>query len=341
MLRLHPSLRRSCERALLATFAVIAIAAPRAAHAQPAPADADVAEGRLHFDRGVLLFDQGDHDGALAEFQRAWELSRRPSVLFNVATTSRMLRRYGDAIEAYRRLRAEATLTASDRQRAERELRELEQLAARVRVTVDPPDAALLVDGRRHPVGVDIVVGPGTHRAEATREDFHPAVEQITIASGETRALHLALRPVRATAAVASARATPGSAGPPTSPTDDGRPSSPARTLAWVAGGAAVAMFGGGAIALAVREGAVERFNDDARCLPDNGMTRSQNCAADEATAGTASTLAWAGFVAGGALAITSAVLFLAAPRERPGATARLRCGVDLANVGAICGGTF
>lgn len=163
---------------------------------QPAPTEADLSAAREHFDRGIRLFDQGDNDGALAEFQRAWELSRRPSVLFNIAATNQALRRYGDAIAALERFLAEAPAEPRRQRRdAEHTLEELRQLIAHVRVVLDPEDATLVLDGRVQPTRTDLIVGPGTHRIQASRDGHRSLTEEFTIASGVTREIHLALQP--------------------------------------------------------------------------------------------------------------------------------------------------
>lgn len=162
---------------------------------QPAPTEADLAAAREHFDRGIRLFDQSDNDGALAEFQRAWELSRRPSVLFNIAATNQAMRRYGEAIAALQRFLADAPPEPRRQRRdAEHTLEELQQLIAHVRVVLDPEDATLLLDGRVQPTRSDLIVGPGTHRIQASRDGYRTLTEEFTIASGVTREIHLALQ---------------------------------------------------------------------------------------------------------------------------------------------------
>lgn len=175
-----------------------------------------------------------------------------------------------------------------------------------------------------------------------TREGFNSATEEFTLASGETRALRLSLRPIGPVAPADNARplvaVDPGAAATPAS---DGQAGRAMRTMAWVAAGGALVMLGGATAAVAVREGAVGRFNDDVRCLPDNGLTRAQNCHDDEAAAETAGALAWVGFAAGGALAVTSAVLFLMAPGGHRESARRMRCGAGPGLIGVACGATF
>ncbi len=116
--------------------------------------------------RGALR--RGNHDGALIEFQRAWELSQRASVLFNIAAACQALHRYADAIEALERFLANST-DIRQRRHAQRTLTELRSLIAFVRINTTPADATLNLDGHTQSANGELTVGPGTHRVEAAR----------------------------------------------------------------------------------------------------------------------------------------------------------------------------
>lgn len=76
---------------------------PLSAHAQ----DSDDARARTHFEAGRLHFEEGAYDRARDEFARAWELSRRPPLLINLATVEERLAMYESAagrLNAYLRL---------------------------------------------------------------------------------------------------------------------------------------------------------------------------------------------------------------------------------------------
>ena len=130
-------------------WAIVALAiglhgVTRAASAQSDPLE----EARVHFERAVGLFEAGDLRAALAEFERAYALSSRPSLLYNLGATHQALHEYPEAIDTLRRFLA-ATEGQRTRQRteAERALRELEGLMARVHVVCDPPTATVTLDG--------------------------------------------------------------------------------------------------------------------------------------------------------------------------------------------------
>jgi tetratricopeptide (TPR) repeat protein len=95
--------RRRLRSALLAghlTFSTLssAFGAP--------PDDATRAEARLRFDRGLTLFNQGDNQGALAEFQRAFELTGNVTVLYNIARVQATAGEPVAAVETLERLLA-------------------------------------------------------------------------------------------------------------------------------------------------------------------------------------------------------------------------------------------
>lgn len=193
-------------RTLLARTALtISLAATAAANAQvpsgapaasaAAPSGAALREARQRFQRGLRLYDTHDYEGALAEFVRAYDLSHRSSVLFNLSATYRALHRYPEAVDALRRFVAQPGVTRRQRATATRALGELESLLAHVHLEVTPAEATLLLDGNAARVG-DVAVGPGTHLVEASREGFLPAHVDVVVASGETRTVSLTLDPV-------------------------------------------------------------------------------------------------------------------------------------------------
>ncbi|HET6416888.1 MAG TPA: tetratricopeptide repeat protein [Polyangiales bacterium] len=63
--------------------------------------DARIAEAKKAFSIGTQAYADGEFDTALASFQRAYELTGSPDLLFNVATVSDRMRRDEEALEAY------------------------------------------------------------------------------------------------------------------------------------------------------------------------------------------------------------------------------------------------
>ncbi len=84
----------------------LALAIAPAVHAQDDDAGMD-AEARALFQAGDVAFREGRFESALGYFQRAYELSRRPGLLYNLGATADRLRRDADAARWFRQYLAE------------------------------------------------------------------------------------------------------------------------------------------------------------------------------------------------------------------------------------------
>jgi tetratricopeptide (TPR) repeat protein len=73
------------------------------AHAQAG----EDAEAHALFEAGEVAFGDGRYENALDYFQRSYELSRRPLLLYNIGAASDRLRRDADAIAAFEQYLAE------------------------------------------------------------------------------------------------------------------------------------------------------------------------------------------------------------------------------------------
>ncbi len=83
----------------LAVLAPLGLGLTRTASAQDAP----VEEARGLFEAGRAAFDAGRYEEALGYFERSYELSEAPELLYNIGHTAERLRRDERAIEAFER----------------------------------------------------------------------------------------------------------------------------------------------------------------------------------------------------------------------------------------------
>jgi len=123
--------RRAAALPIGAALALIALGAR--AEAQPSEAE------RL-YQEGQEAYDEERYDAALAMWQRSYELSQRPALLFNVAQAYRLRDEAGDcarAVESYRRF-LQLARDSPRRATAEGWVRELEACA---KATPDEPSA--------------------------------------------------------------------------------------------------------------------------------------------------------------------------------------------------------
>lgn len=115
----------------------------------------------------------GDHARTLLLLERAYAIQPIPELLNNIGRTLEELGRYGEAIDAYRKVvgdpAAKAQLVELDRRR----LVELEPRLRSAWVLIDakPDDALVHVDGVEIPARREVEVEPGRHLVQLTRSD--------------------------------------------------------------------------------------------------------------------------------------------------------------------------
>ncbi|MBZ0237035.1 MAG: hypothetical protein K8M05_32195 [Deltaproteobacteria bacterium] len=104
----------------------------------------DPAEAVRLYDEGQAAFDAGTYDAALAAWQKSYELSREPGLLFNLAQAYRLRAAPGDctkAAETYRRFITQDPASAQ-RALAEAFAQDTERCAAAERSAAQPVAAA-------------------------------------------------------------------------------------------------------------------------------------------------------------------------------------------------------
>jgi len=188
----------NASRGTLALVLSTALALPVAHAAEPvAPASAPTTLGealtgqaRVEYDAARLLYQDRDFAGALVKFQRAYELSRDPRLLWNMAACEKNLRRYARMLRLIERYEKEAgtRLTDQERDEARQLVGTVKLLVSNVRIAVNQPDASVFIDGElvgKSPLAEPVLVDLGTHRIRVTKPGYEEAtlVQEITGAS--------------------------------------------------------------------------------------------------------------------------------------------------------------
>ena len=166
------------------------------------PADDRTELARRHFKNGVKLFQDKNYQGALAEFEAAYELKPGASSLQNVALSLKALFRYAEAARKLDLLLARhgSELSENDRKTVREAVDELNQLVGTIQLRVEPAAARVTIDGRsvsaaERAAGIRLDVGEHTIVAEAAGYDR--LVQVVRIPGGKTRLpVDLVLRPV-------------------------------------------------------------------------------------------------------------------------------------------------
>lgn len=170
------------------------------AHAQES--DARMAEARARFDPAVAIFEQGDYAGALAEFQRIYDLleghPRRFFVLYNVARCHEALFRYDTALDTYQRYLREGGVGTQYEQDTRQRISALEQRLATL-IVESNVSAEVWIDG--HLVGQapgPVRVTAGTHNVELRARGYAPGLQPLQIAARTQQTLSFSLDRVSA-----------------------------------------------------------------------------------------------------------------------------------------------
>lgn len=145
-------------------------------------------EARARFQHGTELFDEGNLEGALVEFEASFALRPVPVVLFNIAQTHKLLFNYREAIAAYRRY-----LTLGGEELAGARVAEvrttiarLERSMGRLAIECVPPGARVEIDGRAAGVAPlpELALAAGTRHVEVTVEGRVPIARDVELSAG-------------------------------------------------------------------------------------------------------------------------------------------------------------
>lgn len=175
--------------------------APAAPTTPPAPlSDTLTGEAKDAYEAGKLLYGDGDYAGAELKFQRAYELSHDPRLLWNMLVAEKNLRRYAHVEELiHRYLEAgSAALTESDRADAQALLEAIGPFIASVTVNVNQPDARVLVDdveAGRTPLAKPLRVDMGLRKLRVAKAGFKDFTLTQTFSGGTATAVDATLVP--------------------------------------------------------------------------------------------------------------------------------------------------
>src|SRR6188768_3340223 len=200
---------------LLVLLAITSTSALAAAEpAAPAAGSASATtEARERFQRGVSLYREGSFDAALAEFRRAYEIAPNYRILYNLAQVQverhdsvaaltlfgQYLQQGGNEIDAERRAQVERDMQSLRGRVADLTV---ESNVSGAQLTIDGIDAGTL------PLAGPIQVNSGVRQIALSKPGYQSASRTVTIAGAQPLKLNLALQPLDARAAEATAAAS-------------------------------------------------------------------------------------------------------------------------------------
>lgn len=207
-------MRRPLFALVIASFLAPTLA-PVLAFAQPKPGAAahtlrdDLPQAaRKDWDAANDLYDAQDFAGALVEFERAYDLSKDPRVLFNIAVCQKNLRHYAKAIHAFKHELAEGStkLDAKDTKEIQDAIALLAQYVSTLDIKANEDGVAISIDGEpsgKTPFDKPVEVDVGQHTVTAKKDGFkEPAAQSVSIARGVPAQLTFKLEPEKIKAIV-------------------------------------------------------------------------------------------------------------------------------------------
>lgn len=172
-----------------------AVAAPEGAPAEAkpgpdAPPSAEaLKEARVHYERGVALYSDGEFKLALIEFRRSYELAPSYKILFNIGQATLQLNSYAEALTALEQYLKDGgkEIPAARREQVEKDIVGLKARTAHVTVTTNVPDALIHLDDApplKSPV-TGLLIDAGTHRITVTKDGYVTQMRSVTLAPGD------------------------------------------------------------------------------------------------------------------------------------------------------------
>ena len=155
-----------------------------------------IEQARQRFAQATKLYKDGDFDAALIQFERAYELKPNYKVLYNIGQTYFQLRQYVEARDAMARYVAEGGDQIDPQRLAvvRQDLMDLEQRIAQLILTVNVPNAVVLVDGKKvgtTPLPGPIPVSEGQRTLSVEAPNRGVLHRLVRVAGGDRQTLHL------------------------------------------------------------------------------------------------------------------------------------------------------
>jgi hypothetical protein len=154
--------------------------------AEPTDGGSDeIAEGKRHFVQGVALYNDGNYNAALAEFEAASRAHHEPVVRYNVGLCQKGLFRYAESITSLRAYLDEAkALPPQRKSEVEQMIAEMTALLVDLPLAVTPPEATVIVDGRALKSSGPLSLAAGHHVLELSADGYKPLRREVELFAG-------------------------------------------------------------------------------------------------------------------------------------------------------------
>jgi hypothetical protein len=287
---------------------------------KPTPTEAQKAEARARYDRGLKLYDQGAFEAALVEMRRAYELAPAFKILYNLGLIHRQLNDHAASLDAFNQYLAEGGKKIDAKRHAEIEhhIADLKPLVATLTITVDVEGAEITIDDAvvgTSPLAAPISVNAGKRKISAKVAGKPPATRVITVAGSDAVNVKLELsEAAQKTPPIDTTAAKP----QPTKPKETSRP------VPWVAWGV-TGVFVVGAVTTGILAMTSASALDDKRSTPNVSKDDLDSAASRTKTFALVTDILIVGTIAAAGVAT---YLTIKAPKANDTASTTVRVGV-------------
>jgi hypothetical protein len=231
------------------------------AQADTGAADDARKEASEHFRRGVELYQERAFRGALAEFERAYQIAPDYRLRYNIAQTRLELQDYLGATQGYELYLKEggAEIPSERREEVELALSAMRERVGRVSIRVNRDGAEVFIDDvpiGKTPLAPMLPINVGQHRVLVRGEDGAEVARVVQIAGGDVAEVDLTLRAPEAPVVVDAA------------PEETGL--SPRRKYMFVSGSVGVAALIGASVAAVLAKGKADDLDKALDARPNS-----------------------------------------------------------------------
>lgn len=164
-------------------------------------------DAKKHWDTALEFYQRKQWDIARTSFNAAFEASRNPRVLFNVAVCEKNMTRYARAIDIFKRELAEGkgVLSAEEEAEIRAQISGLERFVTQLTIDVNEPGADIYVDEAKvgvSPLTASVNAPVGERHVRVSKVGFADARETVELKAGTGTKLTLKLTPMQKTSLV-------------------------------------------------------------------------------------------------------------------------------------------
>lgn len=193
------SFLRSRVVALAVAVSLVTTSVPSMAANHPPLGKALTGHAKSDYEAGRLLAQTGDYAGALIKFTSAYQDSKDPRLLWNMAACEKSLHHYAataNLLDRYLSEGAEGWLTVQDHDDADQIQQTIRALYGRVSLHVLPKDAEVALDGKEVTIAPNddaLRVDLGKHALHFSKAGYEPQDRAIEITGDDHLQVQISL----------------------------------------------------------------------------------------------------------------------------------------------------